>query len=71
MNDLIEALTIISKYITDKHLMQYPTSCEHDTLFVHVQPAFVSTSDIRKLIELGFYPDHKEQYFYSYKYGSN
>lgn len=66
MNDLIEALTIFSKYTQDK----YPTHCEHDELMIMVDPSIVSEKDIAKLEELGFSPDNLNEYFVSYRFGS-
>lgn len=64
MNDLIEALTIFSKYTQDK----YPTHCEHDELMILVDPALVSDEDITRLDELGFFPS--DEYFKSFRFGS-
>ena len=66
MKDLIEALTIFSKY-TDS---MWPTCCAHDVLYVGVDPAKVSEEDIQKLEKLGFDPDEEIDCFRSYKFGS-
>ena len=66
MKDLIEALQIFAKY-TDTH---YPTGCEHDELFVFVDPAEVSDEDKRRLEELGFNPRERGECFYSFRFGS-
>ncbi len=66
MDDLIEALQIMSKY--DKPA--YPTHCEHDELFVFVDPSLVTPEDLGKLRKLGFFADEGEQCFKSYRFGS-
>ena len=67
MNDLIQALRIFQKYSDVK----YPTTCEHDTLFVNcVTPKDVSQEDTVKLRELGFIP-FEDFAFVSYRFGSN
>lgn len=68
MKDLIEALTILQKYLTDKYHIQYPTYCEHDELTVCVNPKIVSDEDKVKLDELGFWPEN--DCFKSFKFGS-
>ena len=52
MDDLIEALQILSKY-TD---LNYPIGCEYDILSVWVDPKLVSRADRERLDELGFAP---------------
>lgn len=64
MKDLIEALAIFSKYSDTK----FPTHCEHDVLYVLVNPGLVSTEDMAKLEELSFKPDG--DIFQSYRFGS-
>ena len=64
MDKLIEALQIFQKYSNPR----YPTHCEHDMLYVCIEPKIVSQEDIDKLKKLGFYDD--KDYFYSFKYGS-
>lgn len=67
MEDLIKALQIFAKY-TDS---DYPTHCEHDTLYVLVDPEDVSEEDMEKLEELHFIPDCEYPYmFISYMFGS-
>jgi hypothetical protein len=65
MNDLIEALQIMSKY-TDA---VYPTHCEHDVLYVCFDNSEVSEEDRERLEVLGFEPNDDEG-FLSYKFGS-
>ncbi|MBF84881.1 MAG: hypothetical protein CL489_10510 [Acidobacteria bacterium] len=50
MKDLIEAFEIFAKYTEDK----YCFGCEHDELFVYVDPEDVSSEDLKRLKELGF-----------------
>lgn len=75
MNELIEALMIFSKYLTESHLndhaYKWPTSCYDGELRVSVHPKNVSDEDLIKLQELGFYPDYYWGKFVSVKYGSN
>jgi len=66
MKNLIEALTIFSKYTNSN----YPTSCEHDILYVQVDPAEVTYDDKTKLNDLGFHADIDNHNFYSYTFGS-
>ena len=70
MEDLIKALTIFSKYTKNSYHNEYPTSCDHDVLRVHVSPEFVSEYDRQTLGSLGFSPDFEIDCFVSYKYGS-
>lgn len=53
MKDLIEALSIFLKYDNPKH----PTHCEHDYLYVNINPSLVSEEDTKRLEELGFIID--------------
>lgn len=64
MEDLIKALQILLKYGNPK----YPTHCEHDCLFVGINPSIVSESDIIELDKLGFCEG--DGGFNSYRYGS-
>ena len=66
MDDLIEALQIFRKYSDTK----YPTNCEHDTLYVDVNPELLSDEDIKKLDDLGFFVDDELEVFMSYRFGS-
>lgn len=66
MNDLIEALTIFAKYTSDKH----PTCCEHDILYVLVDPAEVTTEDRVRLEALSFRAQKRDHNFYSNRFGS-
>lgn len=66
MKNLIEALTIFSKYTNSN----YPTSCEHDVLYVQVDPAEVTFDDKIKLNDLGFQANFDNHNFYSYTFGS-
>lgn len=72
MNELIEALMIFSKYLTESdYAYKWPTSCYNGEMKVSVSPNVVSTQDIIKLQELGFQPDYYWDNFISIKYGSN
>lgn len=64
MEDLIKALQIFSKYTESEH----PTHCEHDILYVCVNPEEVSSEDLDTLEELSFTAN--EDLFISYRFGS-
>ena len=66
MNDLIEALNILNKYINPGE--KWPTWCEHDVFGVCVDPNIVSENDIARLNELDFIAD--DDCFISYSFGS-
>ena len=66
MSNLIEALQIFLKYRDE----QFPTQCEHDMLYVHVDPSVVSGEDIKRLEEIGFFIAEELECFASYVYGS-
>ena len=56
MSDLLEALTILWKYIAGYH-EKYPLHCEHDVLFVcGIDFSIMDHKTIKKLIEFGFIP---------------
>ena len=66
MKDLIEALTIFSKYKNEK----WPTHCEHDVMhIVGITEEEVSAKDRARLDELGFIADGDEGWK-SFRYGS-
>ena len=66
MEDLIKALQIFLKYENK----MYPTYCEHDVLYVDIDPSIVSDEDKETLDELGFFVDEENDCFASFKYGS-
>jgi hypothetical protein len=64
---LIEALQIFLKYGNP----DYPTHCEHDVLWVCINPENVSDKDRKRLEELGFNAhEDGDDCFKSYHYGS-
>lgn len=69
MDDLIKALTILNKYL-DGYNKEYPTSCEHDALYVQVDYTKISQEDLDVLQILGFSPCEDLGNMVSYKYGS-
>ena len=69
MNDLIKALTILNKYLEGYH-KDYPTSCDHDVLYIHVDYTKISQEDLNELQILGFSPCEDLGNMMSYKYGS-
>ena len=66
MKDLLEALAIFAKYTDDAH----PTCCEHDTLYVLVDPAQVAAEDRSRLETLGFTAQERDANFLSFRFGS-
>lgn len=66
MDDMIEALQIFKKYNNS----YAPFNCSHDELWVDVSPDGVSKEDLKRLDELGFFPDEYEEGFKSYRFGS-
>jgi hypothetical protein len=69
MKDLIEALTILAKYMDPEE--RWPTHCEHDVLYVcNIESEDVSEGDTKRLDELGFVPDPENGGFMSYRFGS-
>lgn len=70
MNDLIEALQILSKYGNPMR----PTHCEHDVLTItpEINPESVSEEDKQQLEKLGFFVsnDYGDNLFKSYRFGS-
>lgn len=67
MDDLIKALQIFRKYGNPN----YPTHCEHDVLYVSIEPETVSEDDKDELEKLGFYPENEYGMFRSYQFGSS
>lgn len=64
MKDLIEALTIFAKYDEDDNV-----HCEHDELFICIDPSEVSEEDLKRLEELSFTPNSVDG-FSSFRFGS-
>lgn len=69
MDDLIKALTILNKYL-EGYEKNYPTSCEHDALYVQVDYTKISQEDLNELQILGFFPCEDLGNMMSYRYGS-
>ena len=56
MEDLIKALQILLPYV-DEYGKQYPTTCEHDVLYVNcLDLTNMEASTVRELAKLGFMP---------------
>ena len=67
MDKLIEALQIFLKYGNPN----YPTHCEHDTLYIYgYDKDVVSEEDVARLKELSFFWSDEDDGFMSFKYGS-
>ena len=70
MDELIEALTILGKYMSAQK-RKYPTHCEHDVLMVcHVPHQAVSDEDEARLKVLGFDWDEQYDCWSSFRFGS-
>jgi hypothetical protein len=69
-DQLIEAFTIFRKYGE----ITRPTHCDHDVMYVCVDPDTVSQADQMRLEELGFLPSKDNEAagdcFLSFRYGS-
>lgn len=66
MKDLIEALTLFAKYTSAYN----PTCCEHDVLYVLVDPAEVTAEDRARLEALSFDAQDNDRNFTSNRFGS-
>jgi len=66
MDDLIKALQIFRKYDNPS----YPTSCEHDVMYIHIEYDKVSQDDKDKLAVLGFEENEEDNGFLSFRFGS-
>lgn len=70
MNDLIEALQIVEKYMTD-YQKKHPTGCEHDVLWLNVDVEKIAYDDFNRLGELSFFPSEEfAGSLVSYRFGS-
>ena len=70
MDDLIEALTILRRYLKNTNSPS-PLHCEHDELTVcDVHASDVSAPDVKRLDELGFFADADNDCLKSYRFGS-
>lgn len=65
MIDLIEALNILMKYSTGDIVC-----CEHDVMYVHVDPEHVLYPDVIRLQRLSFQPNRSLRCFQSFRFGS-
>ncbi len=63
---LIEALTIAKKYLKPG---DSPTHCEHDVMYLCIDPSIVSQEDLDRLDELRFTMADTDN-FQSYYFGS-
>lgn len=69
MNELIEALTILYKYMSVE--TKYPTMCEHEILYVFGVDKEVSEEDKKRLEKFGFSPnENHDNSWKSYRFGS-
>lgn len=68
MENLIKALQIFLKYGNP----DYPFHCEHDYLYVDIDPELVTEEDKKELDILGFFVDgeYGGNGFGSFRYGS-
>lgn len=51
-------------------ISDYPTYCNHDELWVDIEPEKVSEEDLEMLRTLGFFPFEDGSGFYSFRFGS-
>lgn len=65
ISKLIEALNIFIKYGDPDN----PTHCEHDVLYIMIDPNDVTEEDKERLDKLGFFPNDIDG-FSSYRFGS-
>lgn len=63
---LIEAMLIFDKYTEDS----FVTHCEHDVMWVCIDPRIVSDEDKEKLNKLHFSVNEEDECFKSYWHGS-
>lgn len=69
MKDLIEALTILGKYIEPDD--EWPTCCEHDELYVKgPPPSEMRDGDADRLRALDFVYAEKANMWRSFRFGS-
>ena len=67
MKDLIEALTIFSKYTET----EWPTNCEHDELFImDVSRLDLTEEEHARVLDLGFMWDEDDEVYSSFRFGS-
>jgi len=67
MEELIKALQIFLKYKN----VNYPTHCEHDTLYVvGYEKVEITEEDKAELDKLSFFFDEDDNCWKSYRYGS-
>jgi len=64
MDDLLKAFQIFRKYTNDDVL-----NCDHDVMFVCIDPEIVTDEDKIELKKLGF-DTNWDGNFYSYRFGS-
>ena len=72
MNDLIEALQIFAKYLGPAdQKKRCPTHCEHDVLSVmDIDEQQITSNDVKRLVELGFFWSDGEECWQSFRFGS-
>lgn len=70
MEDLIKALQIFLKYLSNKN-ERSPTHCEHDVMWVcQVPPDEMAESDVEEVKRLGFHWDESVGSWASFRFGS-
>lgn len=69
--DLIAALTLLARAAADHEADAIsPLQCSHDLLTVNASPDAFTADELAQLDTWGFRPDHHEQGFASYRFGS-
>ena len=70
IDDFIEAMRIFRPYVQAGKYAHF-ISCEHDIMYIQVNPVQVSAADIARLEDLGFTADLDDlQNFNSNRFGS-
>lgn len=71
MDDLIKALRIFEKYMSEDYQKNYPFHCEHDTLHINcdAHPDDMNPED-REFLEKDFHWEDEYDGWISFKYGS-
>jgi len=70
MKELIEALQILSRHMTEGELLS-PTHCEHDVLLVSCETEDLPEEDAERLDELGFFFSSEFNRWASFRFGSS
>ena len=68
MEELIRALNILSMYMKEDYNRDFPTSCEHDVMYVcGVDLRKMDAGVVNELVELGFIPGSDDDTDYDWE----